>query len=54
MLYFANIKVETYGIAQLFPLVIGRSLLQPQLILRHIVRVSGIVGRLEIRLQFKK
>ena len=53
MSYFANIKVETYSIAQLFPLVIGRALLQPQVILRRIVRVSGIVGRLEIRLQFQ-
>ena len=52
MPYFANIKVETYSIAQLLPLVIVRSLLQPQVILRLIVRVSGIEGRLEISLQF--
>ena len=51
--YFANIKVETYSIAQLLPVVIVRSRLQPQVILRLIARVSGIEGRLEIRLQFQ-
>jgi hypothetical protein len=50
--YFANIKVETYSIPQLCPLLILLALLYPQLILSLIVRVSGIEGRLEISLQF--
>ena len=51
--HIANIKVETYSIAQLLPLVIRRSLLQPRLILRLIGLVSGLEGCLEIRLQFQ-
>ena len=49
----AKIKVETYDITQLLPLVILRSLLQPHLILRLIGRVSGLKGCLEFRLQFE-
>ena len=51
--HIANMKVETYSIAQLLPLVIRRSLLQPRLIVRLIGLVSGLEGCLEFSLQFQ-